>query len=351
MRRKFNPMMTRGVIISAAVAVALCVWSSAFSLAGATDPLRVAASTISTPLTSLFDRLGSGVARGFAATFGRDAQYNEWMAEKAELEAQIAEQRQQLSELSQLREQNEQLREYLSLTEHHTSLVLTEARVLYTADTTARLLTLDRGSRHGVEVGMPVLSTDGLVGRVYEVMPNSCKVATLVHEKLAVGVRNARSGVSGTLTATADGLCRITDMDANMDRATALSEGDVIVTSGYGGNFPSELLVGVIVEYGFDPLDRTPYAVVAPYADLRDTAGIYMIVTDIEVETVEPAPEDPSEEGDIEGVTDPEEPTDPSEGDPPAPEQPSAGEGDSTIPSEPIDPQYPNEAGDEEVAS
>jgi rod shape-determining protein MreC len=266
-RRKFNPVMTRGVIISAAVAVALCVWSSAFSLAGATDPLRVAVSTVSAPLTSLLDRVGGGVARGFAATFGRDAQYNEWMQEKAALEAALAEQRQQLAELSSLREQNEQLRAYLSLTEHNASLVLTEARVLYTADTTAQLLTLDRGSRHGIEVGMPVLCADGLIGRVCEVMPSSCKVATLLHEKLAVGVRNARSGVSGTLTATADGLCRVTNMDANMDRATALSEGDVIVTSGYGGNFPSELLVGVVVEYGFDPLDRTPYAIVAPYAD------------------------------------------------------------------------------------
>ena len=342
-RARFNPIRTRGVIISAAVAVALCVWSSAFSLAGTTDPLRVAASTLSTPLTSLLDRMGSGVARGVAATFGRDVQYNEWMAQKAELEATLAEQRQQLAELEQLRAQNEQLRAYLSLTDHATSLVLTEARVLYAADTTSRLVTLDRGSRHGVEVGMPVLSPDGLIGRVHEVLPLSCKVTTLHHEKLAVGVRNTRSGVSGTLTADSDGLCRITDMDANIDRATALSEGDVIVTSGYGGNFPSDIPVGVIVDYGFDPLDRTPYALVAPYADASDTAGLYMIVTDILVEEIEPEdpPEVPPVQGEDEDVTDP---TEPSTGDPPAPEQPSAGDTD------PIDPIDPSESVGEEVA-
>ena len=75
MRRKFNPMLTRGVIICAVVAVALCVWSSVFSMTGITDPLRVATVTVSSPLTTLFDRMGRGVARGFAATFGWDAQY------------------------------------------------------------------------------------------------------------------------------------------------------------------------------------------------------------------------------------------------------------------------------------
>ncbi len=350
-RRKFNPLLTRGVILCALIAIALCVWSSAFSLSGATDPLRVAAVTVSSPLTSLLDRIGGGVARGFAATFGRDAQYNEWMTEKAALEAELAEQRQQLAELSSLREQNEQLRGYLSLTEQHTSLVLTEARVLYTADTTARIVSLDRGSRHGVEVGMPVLSASGLVGRVCEVAPNSCKVATLYNENIAVGARNARSGVSGTLSAAdTDGLCMMTDMDANIDRAAALQAGDVIVTSGYGGNFPADIVVGVIVESGVDALDRTPYALVAPYTDVSDTTAIYMIVTDVKVETVLPEPSDPTEDGDggeDSGGDEATDPTRPSEGDPPAPEQPSAGELD---PIDAIEPTFPNEAHGEEVA-
>ena len=329
MRRKFNPLLTRGVIICAVIALALCVWSSAFSMLGATDPLRVAAATVSSPLTRLFDRVGTGLARGLAATFGRDAQYNEWMAEKAALEAALSERDAQLSELQVLRDQNEQLRAYLSLSEQSETLVLTDARVLYTADTTTRLITLDRGSRHGIEVGMPVLSGSGLIGRVCEVMPFSCKVATLYNEKLAVGVRNVRSGVSGTLSVAtdADGLCRITEMDANIDRASALMAGDVIVTSGYGGNFPADIAVGVIVESGVDALDRTPYALVAPYADFSDTVALYMIVTDIQIETIPPEIDDPSEEDGEE--TDPEA----TEGE--ESEQPTEGE---DVPVDVIDP-------------
>lgn len=367
MRRKFNPLLTRGVIICAVVALVLCAWSSVFSMTGATDPLRVAAVTVSSPLTTLLDRMGGGVARGFAAAFGRDHQYNEWMTERAALEAALAERNEQLAELQSLREQNKQLRDYLALTEQNTSLVLTEAHRLYTSDTTARVLTLDRGSRHGIKVGMPVLSADGLIGRVSEVLPFCCKVATLYDEKIAVGVKDARSGVNGTLSAMsgADGLCRISGMDANIDRFTALAVGDVIVTSGYGGNFPADIVVGVITESGVDPLDRTPYAIVAPYADVTDPTALLMIVTDILTETVTPTPIDPTPED----TSPTDDPTRPDEGDqppigptdPPAPEEPSAGENLPTDPAEPgapdapIDPEKPDatesDPDGEEVAS
>jgi rod shape-determining protein MreC len=221
--------------------------------------------------------MGGGISDALLAT---QTDYKAWQSEKAQLQAQLAEQQAQLAELQQLRENNKQLYAYLGLVEKHTELILTEARVIYRADTTERLLTVNRGRRDGVKIGMPVIDESGLVGRVCEVSASTAKVATLLDELLSVGVRNVRSGVSGVLCgAVGDGeVCTLKYLDANINYALDLQVGDMIVTSGSSDLYPEGLLVGSIVKVGVDPYDHSPYAHVALTADLKDPSAMLMIV-------------------------------------------------------------------------
>lgn len=276
MRRK-KYTKHRPILICAAVALLLCIWSSVFSLTGTRDIFRGATVTLSRPLTSLFDRMGGGISDALLAT---RTDYDAWQSEKAQLQAQLAEQQKQLAELQALKEQNQQLYAYLGIAEKHSELILTEARVIYRSDTTERLLTVNRGRRDGVEVGMPVMDASGLIGRVCEVSASTSKVATLLDELLSVGVRNVRSGVSGVLCgASGDGeVCTLKYLDANINYAMDLQVGDMIVTSGSSELYPEGLLVGSIVKVGVDPYDHSPYAHVAMTADLKDPSAMLMIV-------------------------------------------------------------------------
>lgn len=289
-RKKYSKH--RPIYILAAVALLLCVWSTVFSLTGTRDILRGMTVSLSRPLTSLFDRMGGGIASAIEATTN---DYEAWKSEKSALETTIAEQQAALAELQSLREQNEQLKAYLGLIEQQTELMLAPARVIYTADTTDRLLTLGIGRRDGVTVGMPVVSAGGLVGRVCEVSRGTCKVSTLLDELVSVGVTNVRSGVSGTLCgATDDGeLCTLQYLDPNISYAFDLQVGDMIVTSGSSEHYPAGILVGSITRVGLDPYDHTSYAHVKLSADVRDTAALLMVVLgEREVEVPDETPDE-----------------------------------------------------------
>lgn len=310
MRRK-SYSKRRPIYTVVAVALLLCIWSTVFSLTGTRDILRGATVSLCRPLTSLFDRMGGGIANAIEATTN---DYTAWKSEKAALEAKIAEQEAALAELQNLREQNAQLAAYLPLIEQNTELMLATAKVIYTADTTSRLLTVNIGRRDDVKVGMPVISAKGLVGRVCEVSRTTAKVQTLYDEIVNVGVTNARSGVSGVLCGALDesDVCTLKYLDPNISYAFDLAVGDMIVTSGSSEHYPAGLLVGSIVKVGLDPYDHSPYAQVKLSADVRDTSALLMVVMG-EREVEQPDEDDtdieqPNEGDPIEG--------EPSEGEP-----------------------------------
>lgn len=255
--------------------------------------LKGAMVTVSSPLVRLFDRMGGSIADRLTAS---KLNYAAWLEQKAELEARLAEQQQQLEQLQAIKLENEQLRDYLSLRQEQTSLTLTEAHVIYTSDTTSRTLTLNRGSRDSISIGMPVISAAGLVGMVSELSRTTCKVSTLLSEGVYIGVRNVRSGVSGTLCGTENGqdVCVLQYLDPNIEWENDLRVGDIVVTSGYGERYPSGLMVGTITKVMVDPYDRTPYAYVELAADVRDTDALLMIVTGEEIENPS-VPEDEDE--------------------------------------------------------
>ena len=97
-RKKYSKY--RPIYILAAVALLLCIWSTVFSLTGTRDILRGATVSLCRPLTSLFDRMGGGIANAIEATTN---DYTAWKSEKAALEAKIAEQEAALAELQNLR--------------------------------------------------------------------------------------------------------------------------------------------------------------------------------------------------------------------------------------------------------
>lgn len=279
MRRK-RLTQSKKLILAATVALLLCLIPSLLSLTQTKDVLRDAVNTVSSPLTKLFSAMGQSVDGIFA---GR-GDYEKIKQELDEKNKQLSSLREQLALTEQLQRENEQLREYLNLKDEHADLTLTDATIIYNNDPSGRTVTLNKGSYHGIEVGMPVLCAGGLYGSVSEVSLNTCKVTTLRDEKIFIGATVVRSGVNGTVCGMEAGenSVKLQYLDANTNHREDLKVGDLIVTSGFGETYPGGLVIGEITEVGVDAYDRSPYAYVRLYADYT-YAGTLLIVTGEEV--------------------------------------------------------------------
>ena len=138
--------------------------------------------------------------------------------------------------------------------------------------------TLDRGTLDGVAVNDAVISDEGyLLGVVREADLTSCKVMTVLHPSFnAAGVvsRTRDNGIiTGSADYAADGLCIL----SNLARSTLSREGDQVITTGLGGVFPPDVLVGVIKELTPEASGKSTLAVIQPGADPRTVRHVFII--------------------------------------------------------------------------
>ena len=140
--------------------------------------------------------------------------------------------------------------------------------------------TLDRGTLDGVAENDAVISDEGyLIGVVVEAEATSCKVMTILHPSFnAAGVvsRTRDNGiVTGSSDYAADGLCVLT----NLARNTLTEKGDLVITTGLGGVFPADVLVGVVKELVPEVSGKSTIAVIEPGADVRTVRHAFIVTS------------------------------------------------------------------------
>lgn len=101
---------------------------------------------------------------------------------------------------------------------------------------------IDHGSDDGLRKGMPVVTEQGLVGRIDAVMASAARVQLLNDAGSNINVKLRESKAEGMLKGSVAG-----DISVEMIPQDAiLTDGDIVLTSGLGGNFPTDVLVGQI---------------------------------------------------------------------------------------------------------
>lgn len=214
-----------------------------------------------------------------SATAGIDGASREELAERvAVLEQENAELRRRLADYIDLQAENEQLWSYYHLKKENPSYEIAPANVIRRdANDDFYSFTLDVGTAVGVRVNAPVITDSGLVGWVCQADAVSCKVKTILSPDTKAGVQGKQSGDSGILRGSAT-LC-----DQNLTGMTALAEdnklqkGDMIVTAGIGGVYPSGLPVGEVQDIEFNKYDASRSAVIRPYVDVRGITSAAVI--------------------------------------------------------------------------
>ncbi len=201
--------------------------------------------------------------------------------ENEQLKQDLAEMKAAFRQAEYDREENARLRELLDLREQRRDFYFESALVVKSdVSNWSSLLTIDKGTVHDVAVGDCVITETGyLVGVVTEAGLNWSTVRTVLDSETSIGATVFRSGTNavaqGDFALMGQGRLKLGYLGAEPD----LMSGDLIVTSGLGGYYPSQLVIGYVEEVGTSDDGLAQYAVIRPEAELEDLQEVF-VVTD-----------------------------------------------------------------------
>lgn len=178
-----------------------------------------------------------------------------------------------LMQLEGLEEENERLHKLLSFKEE-TKFSLVVSRVIaIDSSILRRSIIIDKGKRHGVEIGNPVISSEGVVGMVVEIGRSVSRVILLNDIDFSMAAKNKRSDAIGILSGSLEGTCRLKYLDLDED----IKLGDEIVSAGKNSRFPSGVPVGVVVQISKEQSGMTLFAVIKPKVKLSSLEEVLII--------------------------------------------------------------------------
>lgn len=111
-------------------------------------------------------------------------------------------------------------------------------------NTLINALILDRGSDDGLKPGMPVVTSQGLVGRISEVTGPSSKVLLITDPSSSVNALIQSSRATGVVQGQLAGRPRM----KYIPQEEEIDVGDIVLTSGLGGSFPNRIVIGQVVD-------------------------------------------------------------------------------------------------------
>lgn len=133
---------------------------------------------------------------------------------------------------------------------------------------------INRGSNDGLRRGMPVVTHQGLVGRIDAVIADAARVQLITDPGSSVNVRlqNAQTEASLVGSVTGDVTLELIPQDV------LVQPGDLVLTSGLGGGYPPDLIIGQVVNVRSRDFDLFQQATVQPVVDFNRLEIVLVIV-------------------------------------------------------------------------
>ncbi|MCL2403047.1 MAG: rod shape-determining protein MreC, partial [Coriobacteriia bacterium] len=228
-----------GLIVLSLIITTL--WFREVPEGGPLHNVRIAVQTVATPLEATGTRVTSPVRNFFnwAGDLG---------VSRSQLQAindQNDELRARVTELEEMRLLDERLTELMSSVPTGTpdEAVLPASVIGLPSSSYERIIVLNRGTRDGVDLAMPVVTAQGLLGSTIEVGPNYSKVRLITDQNSGVAALVQRDRQLGTVQGSLGGELRLNFIPVD----ATIEPGDRVLTSGLGGVFPKGLIIGEVI--------------------------------------------------------------------------------------------------------
>lgn len=226
---------TLGALLGLALLV-LSLWQPS-----ALQPLRGGASEVTAPVGEATATVRAGGNNTWDTITGY------WYAgsQNAELRREVEVARIRLAEAEAVEAENRRLKALLGLYEQETQPIATTRLIGSSSASARRFAYIGVGAQDGVEIGMPIHSERGVIGRVLETSRSSSRILLLTDSESVLPVRRASDQTVAFAEGRGDGLLRIRLINLGLN---PLQVGDVFVTSGAGGYYRPGVAVAVLSE-------------------------------------------------------------------------------------------------------
>lgn len=261
----FSNKKVKIVTITIVVAVVLMIFGAAGT--------PILSSGVNFLTKGLFQVSASAASQG-------EKTYDELKEENNQLKKEAADLRTQLVDYYDLKDENARLWKYYKIKRENPSYEIMPASVI-NRDSSQDFysFSIDAGTSSGIHKDDPVITENGLVGFISSVNAVTSKVTTILSPDLQAGAVNKRTKDSGVVAGSAlyadENKTTLSKIDAN----AKIKKDDIITTSGIGGIYPENLIVGKVSEINYDKYDATKYAVVTPYENIKKVTDV-VVLTD-----------------------------------------------------------------------
>jgi len=148
---------------------------------------------------------------------------------------------------------------------------------------------IDRGSDNGLRKGMPVITQQGLVGNITAVTAGAARVQLINDPGSSINVILQQSEVEGVVKGQITGEIKL-DM---VSKSATIQPGELVLTSGLGGKYPENIVIGQVVTIRSDAYSLFQSASVQPAVDFSQL-DIVLIITNFQSEDISPLVPGPS---------------------------------------------------------
>jgi len=134
---------------------------------------------------------------------------------------------------------------------------------------------ISAGKDDGLDIGMSVITERGLVGRIEEIYPRAARVRLIIDSDSSVNALVQRTRATGIVKGRPGE--RLV-MDYLPQEGDVVAVGDIILTSGLGGGYPRQLVIGQVVEVTQEDYEMFQQAMIRPTVDF-DRLEIVLVIT------------------------------------------------------------------------
>ena len=254
------------VLITAALAVAAGVSSQ-------TAP-GTALQTLLSPLKAGFNALTKQAEQYYSYMF----RYEALAAENEQLKASIAQMEDVARQADATSRENQRLRALLEFKTTHEDYKLVDSYIIgWSSSDFSNTFTINRGKDAGIDINMVAITENGeVVGLVTEAGPNYAVVKTVLDSTLEISATIASSGYNGMVSG---GYIRGNETLLQMNylpSSSIIRNKDQVVTSG-STVYPRGLILGQVVDAGFEETGVAKFALLQPAADIEKLEQVFIL--------------------------------------------------------------------------
>lgn len=270
MKRFFTSRVWTVIFIAILIAVILAVSSSLTGknytsslVQGVLTPFRTGASYLTDQAEKLYNYI---------------FEYENLLAENQRLKAQLAQIADDARRADAVSRENDRLRDLLDFTEMHPEYDLVEGYIIsWSSNDWSNTFTINRGEDAGIATGMCAITANGeLVGLVEEAGPNYAVIKSVLDSSLEISATIASSGyngmVKGGYASGLDGYLRMNYLPSS----STIRNNDQVVTTG-STVYPRDLVLGYVIDAGFDATGVAKYALLEPAASISSLEQVFVL--------------------------------------------------------------------------